>query len=101
MSAPRDIDAQLETLEGRDWHSASEALAAIAEVTASINGHIAASTQLQGVTADAVPDRLEHWIDKLSRVAAEVARAFGAFTYSVGVSVPGGVSVSISWQATD
>ncbi|HZQ82272.1 MAG TPA: hypothetical protein VFB25_09895 [Gaiellaceae bacterium] len=94
MTAPLDPDAQLRALEGREWRSAAEALAAVAEATASINAHVA------GVAQDrAVPDRLEHWIERLSAIAADVARTFDAFTYSVGVSIPGGVSVSISWQA--
>jgi hypothetical protein len=102
MTAPLDVDAQLLTLEHRDWRSPSEALAAIAEVTASVNAQLASASQTYGVTGgDVVPDRLEHWIERLSAVAADVARVFGALSYSVGVSIPGGVSVSISWQAND
>jgi hypothetical protein len=93
-----DVDDHLSELSRKDFRSAAEGLAALAVLTGEINTELAAHSKRLGLAPGDVPDKLEEWISRLEAIAADIARQFSALSYSVGVSFPVGVSVSIAWS---
>ena len=99
-----EADAQLDSVTGRSYESEGDALAAIAEATAIINREIeaeyarAGAPGAEGFARGDFGERLRKWIEKLSQLVKQVAKQFAALSYSITVSVPLGVSVTIGWS---
>jgi hypothetical protein len=118
MNANDVVDKKLETLTNTKFADAPDALAALAEATGVVNAALEASEPgavagLQGqgefdvkvysywsLPGGDTRERLRRWIEKLKEIVKSIAEQFAALSYSVSVSIPGGVSVGVSW-ATD
>ena len=94
-----EAGARLDALAEASYASSGDAFAALDEATRTINQGVARS-RADGLTEESVGDRLRRWIDKLEEVVRAIAKQLSAASYSIGVSWPAGVSVSISWAPT-
>jgi hypothetical protein len=116
MNAIDAVDQKLDTLAGARFADAPDALAALAEATGAINAALeesepgaVAGLQRQdelgvkiysywSLPGGDTRERLRRWIEKLRGIVKSIAEQFAALSYSVSVSIPGGVSVGVSWS---
>jgi hypothetical protein len=96
-----EADQRLDDLAAGSYADEGDALAAITEAISIINGEITAQ-QARATLPDAeglagIGDVIRKWIEKLARMVKAIADQFAAMSYTIGVSWPAGVSVSITW----
>lgn len=92
-----EVEAHLSALD-RGWGSEEEALAAVVRATLVVNSAINDAAE-QGPTylAADMSDRLETWLQRLLAIARKAADHVKAEGFSVSVSFPAGVSVTINF----
>jgi len=118
MNEQEAVDRRLQELSQTRFSDPADGLAALLEAAGAVNEALAAEsdeTTLRGVEARGetlslyhiqpsflrssdVRERLRRWIEKLRQIAKSIAEQFQALSYSVSVSIPGGVSVGVSWS---
>jgi len=96
-------EERIDALTAERYKTPGGATAAITEVTALINTEIAAYARSEpdetfaGFAGTAFGDRLRRWLDRLEHLVREMAKEFAALSYTLTVSWPLGVSVSVTW----
>lgn len=99
-----DLEMRLDSLRVSGFVDVADGLAELAVATAMINKELENSSgqiTAGAFDGDAIRERLRRWIEKLREIAEAVARQFDALSYSVSVSLPGGVSAGISWSGPE
>ena len=105
MSATLEQDARIDTLTGDTYASPGDALAAVTEAAAIINAAISAEHErtpnvetFAGFGGSDFGDRIRKWLNKLEEMLKAIAKQFAALSYSISVSWPMGVSISVTWS---
>jgi hypothetical protein len=89
-----DVNVLLDELEGREFENEDDAFASIAVVAAAIN------ETWESLAAIERQRRLREWLRRLHAVTRRAAEQFGALSFSITVSFPLGVSVSVTWDVS-
>jgi hypothetical protein len=98
-------NARIETLTGHTYDSPGDALAAVTETAAIINAEIDAERQrvalvegFAGFGEGDFGERIRKWLNKLEEMLKKIAEQFEALSYTITVSWPMGVSISVTWS---
>jgi hypothetical protein len=106
MEGQDERDRRIDALTGERYKTPGGAAAAITEVTALINAEIAEYAQAEqdetfaGFADTAFGDRLRRWLNKLEDLLRAIAKEFVALSYTLTISWPLGVSVSLTWPGS-
>jgi hypothetical protein len=93
-------DERIDLLASQSYDNEGAAFAALSEAVSIVNGEMEAA-HVRGTTTEAfagdVGQNLRKWIARLTEMVKAIVRQFNAMSYTIGVSWPAGVSVSITW----
>lgn len=85
--------------ENAQFGDEAEAIAALAEMTYTINKELGGD-DAQTLTAEDRGERLRKWVERLAKIAKQIAEKFGALSFSITVGFPAGVSVTVTFSET-
>jgi hypothetical protein len=89
----------LQRLESETFENEADAVASLVEVTIALNVDISDEIRGSGdslVAMGGISDKLKEIIKRLVALLKKIASEYGAFSYSIGVSLTG-VELSVEW----
>jgi hypothetical protein len=93
MQMQADPDSLLNELEA-GIHDQAEAVGALVAAADAINRAL----QDEHLSNEERTQRLRKWVERLFKAAGELARRFAAVSFTITVSFPAGVSVSVTFD---
>ena len=97
MRREEGFDAWMAQLEARAFTSVDEAAATMVELLVRTNREIEIEVREPGTTGPGW-ERLREIIRKAVELIRKIAQEFGAVSYSIGVSMTGGLEASVEWS---